>query len=129
MEGTISNKCKRDDKNMDIEKKIKYCENALDALKDIRIRKNGDHIVLYELMTSVPEDHISKRDNMDSHMTVDELAELFGGEKEKMNEELTTYQIYLFLLGYLAERNDDTGIMIKGMITELYKRAKESEEK
>lgn len=42
---------------MDIEKTIKDCENALDALRDIRIRKNGDHIVLYELMASIPEDH------------------------------------------------------------------------
>ena len=60
MEDIISNKCKRDDKNMDIEKTIKYCENALDALKNIRIRKNGDHVVLYELMASVPEDHFKE---------------------------------------------------------------------
>lgn len=37
-------------------------------------------------------------------------------------KELTTYQIYLILLGYLAERNDDTE-MLKTMLTELYKRA------
>jgi len=80
---------------MDIEKKIKYCENALDALRDIRIRKNGDHIVLYELMASVPEDHISKRDNMNDHMTVDELAELFGGEKSMIdNSDFVGFLVY-----------------------------------
>lgn len=47
-----------------------------------------------------------------------------------MNNELTTYQIYLMLLGYLDGQHDDTRMM-KSMLTELYKRANkaESEEK
>lgn len=39
---------------------------------------------------------------------------------------LTTYQIYLILLGYLTERNDDTQ-MLKSMLVELYRRANKSE--
>ena len=42
-------------------------------------------------------------------------------------KELSTYQIYLILLGYLAERHDDTE-MLKNLLVELYKRA-ESEDK
>lgn len=47
-----------------------------------------------------------------------------------MSEELTTYQIYLMLLGFLEFRKEDhtTGIMLKAMLTELYKRATESED-
>ena len=43
-----------------------------------------------------------------------------------MKKELTTYQIYLILLGYLAEHNDSE--MLKSMLTELYKRAESEEE-
>lgn len=39
-----------------------------------------------------------------------------------MTNDLTTYQIYLILLGYLTEQHDDTQ-MLKSMLTELYKRA------
>ena len=42
-----------------------------------------------------------------------------------MNE-LSTYQIYLMLLGYLTERHDDTE-MLKSMLIELYKRANKAE--
>ena len=42
-----------------------------------------------------------------------------------MKPELTTYQIYLILFGYLAEH--DNSEMLEYMLTELYKRA-ESEE-
>lgn len=40
-------------------------------------------------------------------------------------KELTTYQIYLILLGYLTELNDDveTVEMLRSMLLELYKRA------
>ena len=38
-----------------------------------------------------------------------------------MKTELTTYQIYLILLGYLAEHDDSE--KLKHMLTELYKRA------
>lgn len=41
-------------------------------------------------------------------------------------KELTTYQIYLILLGYLAERNDDVE-MLRSMLLELYKRADKME--
>lgn len=40
---------------------------------------------------------------------------------------MTTYQIYLILLGYLTERHDDTE-MLRSLLVELYKRA-ESEDK
>ena len=40
--------------------------------------------------------------------------------------DLTTYQIYLILLGYLAERHDDTE-MLKTMLVEFYKRANNAE--
>lgn len=43
-----------------------------------------------------------------------------------MKIELTTYQIYLMLLGYLAERHDDTA-MLKNLLVELYKRAYKTE--
>ena len=39
---------------------------------------------------------------------------------------LSTYQIYLILLGYLAEQHDDTE-MLKSMLIELYKRANKTE--
>ena len=47
-----------------------------------------------------------------------------------MTNDLTTYQIYLMLLGYLSERHDDTR-MLKSMLVELYRRAdkEESEDK
>lgn len=38
-----------------------------------------------------------------------------------MKNELTTYQIYLILLGYFTDHDDPE--MIKSMLTELYKRA------
>jgi hypothetical protein len=40
---------------------------------------------------------------------------------KKMKNELTTYQIYLILLGYFTDHDDPE--MIKSMLTELYKRA------
>lgn len=44
-----------------------------------------------------------------------------------MKNDLTTYQIYLMLLGYLTEQNDDnaqfTQKMLTTLLTELYKRA------
>lgn len=45
-----------------------------------------------------------------------------GGPQENG---LTTYQIYLILLGYLADHDD--GEMLKPMLTELYRKA-ESED-
>lgn len=42
-----------------------------------------------------------------------------------MEKELTTYQIYLILLGYVTGHNDSE--MIKAMLSELYKRAKEQD--
>ena len=36
---------------------------------------------------------------------------------------LTTYQLYLILLGYLSERGDSTAQMLKSTLTELYIRA------
>lgn len=45
-----------------------------------------------------------------------------------MENNLTTYQIYLILLGYLAERHDNTE-MLKSMLVELYRRADKSENK
>ena len=43
-----------------------------------------------------------------------------------MTNDLTTYQIYLILLGYLAERHDDTQ-MLRNMLVELYRRADRAE--
>ena len=46
-----------------------------------------------------------------------------------MTNELTTYQIYLILLGYLVEQVEhDDAEMLKPILTELYRRA-ESEDK
>ena len=45
--------------------------------------------------------------------------------RNEMNK-LSTYQIYLILLGYLAEQHDDTE-MLKSMLIELYKRANKTE--
>lgn len=43
-----------------------------------------------------------------------------------MENNLTTYQIYLILLGYLTERHDDTQ-MLKNMLFELYRRVNKAE--
>lgn len=40
-----------------------------------------------------------------------------------MINDLTNYQIYLMLLGYLANKNDDNTQVLKSVLTELYKRA------
>ena len=42
-----------------------------------------------------------------------------------MNNDLTTYQIYLMLLGYLTERNATQ--MLENMLFELYRRADKAE--
>ena len=39
-------------------------------------------------------------------------------------KDMTTYQLYLILLGYLTERHDDTE-MLKEILIELYRRAQE----
>lgn len=44
-----------------------------------------------------------------------------------MENNLTTYQIYLMLLGYLTESNDNTTQMLKKMLFELYRRADKAE--
>lgn len=41
-----------------------------------------------------------------------------------MENDLTTYQIYLILLGYLTEHGEE---MLKPMLTELYRKAKRSD--
>ena len=46
-----------------------------------------------------------------------------------MENNLTTYQIYLILLGYLAERHECDNVMLRGLLTELYKRAEENDGK
>lgn len=43
-----------------------------------------------------------------------------------MANDLTTYQLYLMLLGYLTERHDDTR-MLKSILLELYIRANKEE--
>lgn len=43
-----------------------------------------------------------------------------------MKNDLTTYQIYLILLGCLAERHDNTE-MLRSMLVELYRRADKAE--
>ena len=46
-----------------------------------------------------------------------------------MTNDLTTYQMYLMLLGYLTERNDNTHNtqMLVDMLDELYRRAVKAE--
>lgn len=43
-----------------------------------------------------------------------------------MKNYLTTYQIYLMLLGYLNEKNDNT-TLLRNMLFELYRRADKTE--
>jgi hypothetical protein len=43
-----------------------------------------------------------------------------------MRNDLTTYQIYLMLLGYLTERHDNTQ-MLESMLVELYRRASKAD--
>lgn len=44
-----------------------------------------------------------------------------------MRKELTTYQIYLTLLGYLTEHDDSA--IVEPMLIELYKRAENEKER
>ena len=44
-----------------------------------------------------------------------------------MKDDLTTYQIYLMLLGYLTEQNDNTAQQLINLLAELYKRAEKAE--
>ena len=44
-----------------------------------------------------------------------------------MKNDLTTYQIYLMLLGYLTEQNDNTAQILRSMLVELYRRADKAE--
>ena len=44
-----------------------------------------------------------------------------------MKNDLTTYQIYLILLGYLTEQNDNTAQQLINLVAELYKRVDKAE--
>ena len=48
--------------------------------------------------------------------------------KSMSNEkELTNYQIYLMLLGYLSEKNDDNIQILRSLLIELYRRANKAD--
>ena len=50
-------------------------------------------------------------------------------EEQLKNNDLTTYQIYLILLGYLTEQNDNAQLTQKliDLLTELYRRVDKAE--